>query len=381
MPPQGYPLQQGPPPQPWPLRQAPPAHAWGPQHAAGAPHPHGPAAHPSWAGHAAHQHPQAFATSTAPARLRIANVVLAVVLVVALTAIGVALASPQTIRSAFAPEPVSTLPGGGTTAPRTTTSSGPTSGSTTTRTATPITTTPSMTAPPTGEQALSGNPILAAGGMPKQVCIPPNRPVDGPSGQAFYDAALPCVERAWQPLFERARMAYNPPNVLAPTGTTVMTPCGTKSTSEAAATYCPTNETIYMPIAGMPDGWTEGRPLNYLSVFAHEFGHHVQELTGILEEEWRREKRAGMGTPTQLELSRRTELQVQCFAGMFVESITDSGGPFTRSDIDHTRRFEYDSADSPTHGSAANVGGWWVRGLANNTANCNTWKASASEVA
>lgn len=315
-----------------------------------------------------------------PARFRVANVALAVVLVVALTAIGVAIASPQTIRSAFAPAPVSTLPGGGTTAPSTakTTPAATSSRTTTTRTST----TPSIVPPPTGEQALSGNPILQAGGMAKQVCAPPGYPSDGPAGEAFYRAALPCVERAWQPVFERARMEYDTPKVMVPTGAVATSPCGTVSTEEAAAFYCPTVETIYMPIAGLPESWTEGRPANYLSVFAHEFGHHVQELIGTLDEAHRRERNAGRESPAGLQVSRQTELQVQCFAGMFIESITDSGGPFTRPDIDAVRRFEYGSGgSSPTHGTAANVEGWWVRGLANNPANCDTWSAPAPEVA
>jgi predicted metalloprotease len=218
--------------------------------------------------------------------------------------------------------------------------------------------------------------------MAKQVCGPPGYPSDGPAGEAFYAAALPCVERAWQPLFERARMEYGTPTVMVPVGTIATSPCGTTSTAEAAAFYCSSNETIYMPIAGLPETWTEGRPLNYLSVFAHEFGHHVQGLTGTLVEAHRRERRAGGDTPAGLELNRRSELQVQCFAGMFIESIVDSGGPFTRPDIDSTRRFEYGGGnDSPTHGTAANVEGWWVRGTRNQIADCNTWSSSSAEVA
>ncbi|BBY46833.1 hypothetical protein MARA_02630 (plasmid) [Mycolicibacterium arabiense] len=169
---------------------------------------------------------------------------------------------------------------------------------------------------------------------------------------------------------------------MVPAGTSATSPCGTVSTEEAAAFYCSSNETIYMPIAGLPESWTEGRPLNYLSVFAHEFGHHVQGLTGTLTEAHDRRREAGGDTPAGLELTRRNELRVQCFAGMFIESIVDSGGPFTRPDIDHTRRFEYSSGnDSPTHGTAANIEGWWVRGIRNQIADCNSWSASSAEVA
>lgn len=91
----------------------------------------------------------------------------------------------------------------------------------------------------------------------------------------------------------------------------------------------------------MPEQWTNGEPLKYLSVFSHEFGHHVQEVTGILDEANRRERRVGRDSPAGLESSRRTELQAQCFAGMFIDFIVDSRGPYTRSDFDATREFEH----------------------------------------
>ncbi|WP_276824761.1 neutral zinc metallopeptidase, partial [Mycolicibacterium mageritense] len=253
-------------------------------------------------------------------------------LVVALGVIGVAIASPESVRSAFAPNTVPTLPGGGTTAA--TTKATPTTGSTTRTTSrrtttTRTTTTPSILPTPTGEQSLSGNPIYQAGGMAQQVCAPPGWPSDGPSGEAFYGAALPCVERAWQPLFERTKLEYDDPALLVPTGTTSTSPCGTVSTADASAFYCSANQTIYMTIRGITADWTGGDPLDYLSLFAHEFGHHVQHLTGTTKEQNRRERQAGPQSPAGLELRRRSELQVQCYSGMFIQSIIDSGGPYT----------------------------------------------------
>jgi predicted metalloprotease len=329
----------------------------------------------------AHQpHPQA------NQRPRVASAVTALVLVVALGVIGVAIGSPETVRSAFAPNPVSTLPGGGTTASSTKkTTASPTSGPwipqpSTTRT-TRTTTTPSILPTPTGEQSLSGNPIYQAGGMAQQVCAPPGWPSDGPSGEAFYMAALPCVERAWQPLFERTKLEYDDPTVLVPTGTTSTSPCGTVSTTDASAFYCSANQTIYMTIRGITADWTGGDPLDYLSLFAHEFGHHVQHLTGTTKEQNRRERQAGPKSPAGLELRRRSELQVQCYSGMFIQSIIDSGGPYTRADFDAARTFNFSYRSSPTHGTSDNHGQWWVRGTGNQIATCHTWSAPSAEVA
>jgi hypothetical protein len=361
MPAQGYLPRPGPPPRPYQPHPGPPAHA-GRSSGYGAP-PYIPVPGP---------YPPA---APAPRRSAGVQIALAAVLVIALGVIGVAIASPESIRSA--------LPGADTATRTTSVAASTTQPASTPGASTPRTTTsPSVQPVPIGEPALTANPIYQAGGMAKQVCGPPGYPSNGPAGEAFYAAALPCVERAWQPLFERVRMEYDAPKVLVPTGTTASSPCGTTSASAAAAFYCPINETIYMPIAGLPEVWTESRPLNYLSVFSHEFGHHVQALTGVIEEAFTRERRVGQKSPAGFEISRRTELQVQCFAGMFVESIVDSGGPFTRSDVDSVRRFEYGSGrGSPTHGTAANTEGWWVRGTSNQIADCNTWTASSAEVA
>lgn len=307
---------------------------------------------------------------------------MAVVLVAALAAIGVAIASPQTIRSAFAPAPVSTLPGGGTTAPNTKTSAAGTSSTTRTttrtRTTTTRTTTPSIQPVPRGQDALGPNPFYQAGGIAKQACSPPGWPSDGSAGQAFYNAALPCLERAWEPLFERVRMDYEAPTVMAPTGASTTSPCGTTTIEEAAAFYCSANETIYMPIAAITDA--DGLPLIFFSVFAHEFGHHVQNLNGTMDASWSRERAAGVDTPAGYEWSRRLELQAQCFSGMAVESVLDSGGIFTGGDAGPVlNRYAY--TGSITHGNAEHRQSWWSRGRGAPAAVCNTYTASSAEVA
>lgn len=314
-------------------------------------------------------------------RPRVANAAMAIVLVVALGVIGVAIASPETVRSAFAPNPVSTLPGGGTTAPSTKkTTASPTSGPwipqpSTTRT-TRTTTTPSILPTPTGEQSLSGNPIYQAGGMTKQVCAPPGWPSDGPAGQAFYATSKTCLENAWRPLFERVRLEYDAPKVIVPTGASVSSPCGSMDGKDYAAFYCNANQAIYMPIQTLQEGAV---PLIYLSVFAHEFGHHVQQLTGTLSESWERERAAGINTPAGLELSRRLELQAQCYSGLFVETAVDSGGPFTRADVGPVLD-RYGNTGADTHGNAEHRQSWWTRGMQNQIGLCDTWSASSAEV-
>ncbi|MDF2822648.1 MAG: hypothetical protein K0R68_56 [Mycobacterium sp.] len=319
-------------------------------------------------------------------RTRLVSAATAIVLVVALAVIGVAIASPEAVRSAFAPNPVSTLPGGGTTAASSTkkTSGSPTSGpwipqpsttgkttSRTTRTTTTRTTT-STPRVPTGEAALAGNPLLRVGGMAKQACSPPGWPSDAAAAQGFNDVAVRCLASAWTPLLDRAGMQYTPPLVFAPSGT-FNTPCG----SGDYALYCSSNNGIYLPLGIINRDW-DGFPFVHLAMVSHEFGHHVQELSGSLGEAWSQRRKVGTNSPAGLEWSRRMELQAECFSGLFLGSVVDSGGPFTQSDLsDVIQAYIGDE----THGTSANGDAWLMRGSENQIARCNTWVASSAEVA
>jgi predicted metalloprotease len=311
--------------------------------------------------------------------------VLAIVMAVVLGVIGVAIVKPEIFRTSgtttSAPTAKSTA--ASTSESRTTTTRS--TRTTTARTTTSTSTTPSVQPTPTGEVALGGNPILqVVGGMSKQICSPPGSPSDEAASKAFYNAALPCLERGWQPMVQRAELKYDNPALLVPTGITTSTPCGSVDTSPSsriAAFYCSTNQTMYMPLASD----TGNTPIESLTVFAHEFGHHIQELTGTLEEGHRSERRAGSDTPAGLEISRRTELQAQCFSGQFIEAIVDSGGPFTRADYDAIRELEGRRGDRPgeqrTHGTPQSSQFWWTRGSQSQISLCNTWLAPSGEVA
>lgn len=208
--------------------------------------------------------------------------------------------------------------------------------------------------------------------MAKQICSPPGWPSDASAAQAFNDVAVRCLTGAWTPLLDRADMRYAPPLVFTPTGT-FNTPCG----SGSYALYCSSNKGIYLPLGMLHTDWN-GVPIVHLQMVAHEFGHHVQELSGTLTEAWVQRRKAGTNTAAGLEWSRRMELQAECFGGMFLGSVTDSGGPFTQSDLaDVLQAYIGD----PTHGTNANVDAWFLRGTENQIARCNTWTATAGEVA
>ncbi|WP_135458536.1 neutral zinc metallopeptidase [Mycobacterium sp. DL99] len=311
----------------------------------------------------------------------------AVVVVLALIAAGVAVFKQQGSTSASEPaSPAGAVP-----------TSELTSTPSYTATTTPPPTTTSAMPLPTGEAALGQNRIYANfdAGLTKQPCNPVGWPSDAVAAEIFYQAALQCLEAAWKPVVTAAGFEFRNVTLSVPTGDVMTTPCGTYSTSpgQNPARYCSgqlpqgtLSETIYMPLAGMPADRYGDKAIIYLSMLAHEYGHHIQSLLGTGGEESRQKDAVGEQSEQGLELTRRYELQAQCFSGMFIGSIVDTGGRFTVADYqialdDNATRGDWNPSAPRDHGSKAHFSGWWDQGYRENKiGQCNTWLSPSSDV-
>ena len=168
---------------------------------------------------------------------------------------------------------------------------------------------------------------------------------------------------------------------------TAKTACGKFGQRGAPAYYCSANQTIYWPLTG-DDGseaYTFAR-LGYVGLLAHEFGHHLQATTGMLGEYGQRYTRAKGRSDRQL-LSRRLELQAQCFEGVFLtvaeRELTLTGDDRYQLRVWHGFTGDEDPPTSrkPDHGSSAAQIRWLERGLnTGDFARCNTWKATRKSV-
>jgi hypothetical protein len=273
----------------------------------------------------------------------------------------------------------------------TTTTTRRTSRATTTTTTTSLITTtrstPTSTAPagPRPAPALGNNPLFAGdAGTPAVTCNLARWHADPQSAAAFFASALPCLEATWAPVLQRAGLPYSAPSLEAPGNGGVNSPCSGSAGRSFAAFYCPRNHTIYMPFGALQTDQYGAHPGVYLAVLAHEYGHHVQELSGVQAAYWDLRYDAGADTAAGLELSRRLELQAQCFSGMFLAA-TFSRGSVDKNLLQEARttqdRGDHNPGEPRDHGSDAHSISWWEQGAQKNrTYQCNTWLANPADV-
>ena len=130
--------------------------------------------------------------------------------------------------------------------------------------------------------------------------------------------AVNSLDEYWSGAFEASGNQYQAPNTVLFTDS-VTTDCGA-ATSAVGPFYCPLDQTIYLDLGFYEQLETrfgaEGGPFAEMYVIAHEYGHHVQNLLGLLE--------AGRDAGAEGG-AVRTELQADCFAGVWGGNAVDTG--------------------------------------------------------
>ncbi len=291
-------------------------------------------------------------------------------------------------------QPAST--GGADTATTTEPTTGTTSDAPTTTTTTdaPVTTTttdtPTETTPagPRPVYELGDNPLFAGDvGTPAVTCTLTRWRTTPQGAAAFFRSALPCLDAAWRPVLEQAGLPFSSPAIEFPEGTNWSSPCGSVAGGEGAiaAFYCGENNTLYMPFAGLQTEQYGAHPGVYLALIAHEYGHHVQAMSGVLDAYAQARYDAGADSAPGLQLSRRLELQAQCFSGMFLAA-TYSRGSVDDNILTEARtsqdRGDHNAGRPRDHGTDAHTESWWEQGAQKNrTYQCNTWKSPPADVA
>ncbi|MEV5721869.1 neutral zinc metallopeptidase [Amycolatopsis mediterranei] len=233
---------------------------------------------------------------------------------------------------------------------------------------------------------LADHPILQDpnAGLQNRVCTLPAWQSTQASAEAFFTAASKCLDAAWGPFLLAYHLPFTPPALHFPTGASFETECGTIQVGIAtAAYYCENN--LYVPFRGLQTDQYGNNPGVYLALIAHEYGHHVQQVAGLMDAAWQKIYEAGQNSPAGLEMSRRKELQAQCFSGMFLGAHVDQGGTITRDMYNKAWNDQETRGDNTSrshdHGTNAHYASWWRTGATSNRiADCNTFAAPSSEV-
>ena len=208
--------------------------------------------------------------------------------------------------------------------------------------------------------------------------------------QTYYANLIGCLNRAWTPLVRAGQDQYSAPRVIFWAGT-VQSPC---TSSSPTSFYCSANRTLYLKFEDDIKLWnraSDDANRSFSRMWAtytagHEFGHHIQQLAGILPAAAQLEYDAP-DQDARLEVSRRIELQASCLGAAFMGANQASYG-ITGLDLTIYRRYvEAQTGDENNRGGPRDHGArtshqyWAAQGFNTvNSANCNTFTASASKV-
>ena len=205
-------------------------------------------------------------------------------------------------------------------------------------------------------------------------------------GRAFVGVILADTEDVWNRVFSANNLKYEEPALVLFSGS-ARSACGFASAASGPF-YCPGDRKVYIDLAFYEELRRRFKaPGDFAQayVIAHEVGHHVQNLTGVLPEFNRR--RQSLSEREANQLSVRVELQADCYAGVWAH-FTQQKGLLEAGDIEEAlnaahqigddaiqkRTQGYVVPDAFNHGSSEQRARWFRRGLSSGkVSDCDTF--------
>jgi predicted metalloprotease len=196
------------------------------------------------------------------------------------------------------------------------------------------------------------------------------------------------VQEFWNGVFRNSDATYRYVDTVFFTDQ-VQSGCGVAS-SQVGPFYCPRDQQIYIDLAFFDELQSRfgagGGPFAQAYVIAHEYGHHVQNQLGVLDD---------IGGDRQGPESRavRSELQADCYAGVWAANAVETGliEQLTQADINEgldaasaigddriqERTQGQVNPETWTHGSSEQRRRWFSRGYeTGRPAQCDTFTGS-----
>jgi uncharacterized protein len=253
---------------------------------------------------------------------------------------------------------------------------------------------------------IGGAEILSGGNQPQVQAPPTARRTGKPQDEAgrFVNRVLSSTDERWKEVFAQDGRSYRAPVLVLYRGQT-QAQCGGAAQSAMGPFYCPADQKVYLDTSFFDQIATRFRGCDVGSkscqfsqayVIAHEVGHHVQNLLGILPKAQQAQSRAGSRADAN-HIQVQVELQADCLAGVWAkrenEHLRNQGKPpmIEPGDVEAALRTAaaigddtlqrrsqgYVVPDSFTHGSAAQRQRWFEAGFRSGSVQgCNTFASA-----
>jgi uncharacterized protein len=232
----------------------------------------------------------------------------------------------------------------------------------------------------------------------QQPSQPSTRRTGAPKDQMgdFVAAVLGNTEDTWTEIFRNSGQTYLVPRLRLFSGSE-QGGCGFAQAAMGPF-YCPNDKRIYLDTSFFRDmrerfRGCSGKACEFAEayVIAHEVGHHVQNLLGILPKAQNAQRAAG----SKVEANRiqvRVELQADCLAGVWANHSNQRWNSLEAGDVEAALQTAaaigddrlqqqsrgYVVPDAFTHGSSAQRQRWFTTGLKEGkVSSCNTFAAGS----
>lgn len=192
----------------------------------------------------------------------------------------------------------------------------------------------------------------------------------------FVAVVLADTEDVWNELFRQAGAQYREPKLVLFSEYTD-SGCGGAGASTGPF-YCPPDEKVYIDLSFFADMQRRlNAPGDFAAayVIAHEVGHHVQKLTGMMEQMERARQRVSQEEYNRLSV--RLELQADFYAGVWAHHAQRTKNILEKGDIEEAMNAAsavgddriqkqsrgYAVPDSFTHGTSEQRLRWFLKGF------------------
>ncbi|OHV84087.1 neutral zinc metallopeptidase [Ensifer sp. LCM 4579] len=224
-------------------------------------------------------------------------------------------------------------------------------------------------------QVIEGGPVNMPGFEQSDGSQAPRGSAEEEEMKAFMATVLAETEDTWHGIFQANGEEYQEPRLVLFSGA-VQSACGFASAASGPF-YCPGDRKVYLDMSFFDElarKFDAAGDFAQAYVLAHEVGHHVQNLIGVLPKFNQMRQRMSEGEANQMSI--RVELQADCFAGIWGK-YTEQKGLLESGDLEEAlnaatqigddtlqkRMQGYVVPESFNHGTSKQRMTWFKRGF------------------